>query len=193
MASDYGSDADSILRGLFGSLQNAVSEPGGAGAQNMWDALRSGAYNYAASVLSVTSAEPPTPEEIQNAANGLISHVTVTDVNRYASLAGASLRASNSLMALNPNDQITGESIFSPPWANTADNPAVPTRYRIRVLRSVTEFGFLNSQKWSTYELGGMLTTVQSALTKADLLFTQADYAANVEINETLRYSIEVV
>lgn len=191
--SDYGDDADSVLRGLFGSLVSAASD--GLGAQNMWNALKSGAYDWAQSVLNVTSPTPPTEEEIQDAANGLISHVTVTDMNRYASLAGQSIRAQNVLASLQPGEQITGNAIFSPPWAQTADNPAVPTRYRIRVLRDITVHGFtaINRQEWSTYELGGTLTTVQDALDSANQLFTQADYNARADINQVLSYNIEVV
>lgn len=191
--SDYGNDADSVLRGLFGSLTSAAEN--GIGAQNMWQALRSGAYNWASSVLSVTSPEPPTPEEITNAANGLIQHVTVTDMNRYASLAGKYVATKNNLAALNPNDQIPGEAIFNPPWANTADNPAIPTRYRIRVLRDITVHGFtaIERQEWSTYELGGTLTSIGDALTQADQLFSQADYNARADINATVDFVIETV
>jgi hypothetical protein len=191
--SDYNDDPDSILRGLFGSLTSAASE--GLGAQNMWNALRTGAYNWASSVLNVTSPTPPTVEEITNAANGLISSVTVTDMNRYASLAGQYLRAKNELAALGPNDQIPGTAIFSPPWANTADNPAVPTRFRIRVLRDITVHGFtaINRQEWATYELGGTLTTLNDAINAANTLFAQADYNARADINSVLDYSIETV
>lgn len=191
--SDYGNDADSVLRGLFGNLVSAASQ--GLGAQNMWNALRSGAYDWASSVLNVTSPEPPTEQEIVDAANGLIAHVTVTDMNRYAQLAGQALRAENVLASLAPNEEITGNAIFNPPWATTADNPAVPTRYRIRVLRDITVHGFtaINRQEWATYELGGTLTTIQDALTKADLMFVNADYNARADINSTLRYTIETV
>lgn len=191
--SDYGDDADSVLRGLFGSLTSAASD--GLGAQNMWQALRSGAYNWASSVLNVTLPQPPTEQDIIDAANGLIGHVTVTDMNRYAQLAGQQVRAQSILESLDPNEEITGNAIFQPPWATTANNPAVPTRYRIRILRDITVHGFtaINRQEWATYELGGTLTTVASALNKANLMFTQADYNARADINSVLNYSIEVV
>lgn len=190
---DFGDDADTVLRGLFGNLVAAASD--GLGAQNMWNALRSGAQNWAASVLSVTSPEPPTQEEINAAAQGLIQHVTVTDMNRYASLAGQYINAKNTLAALGTGDQITGEAIFNPPWANTADNPAIPTRFRIRVLRDITVHGFtaVQRQEWSTYELSGALTTLDSALNQANQLFSQADYNARADINAVLDYSIETV
>lgn len=161
----------------------------------MWNALKTGAYQWAQSVLSVTSDNPPTPGEIQDAADGLISHVTILDMNRYASLAGQYLAAKNNLAALAPGDQIPGTAIFNPPWANTADNPAIPTRYRIRVLRDITVHGFtaIERQEWRTYELGGTLTSIEDALATADQLFSQADYNSRASINQTVDYVIETV
>jgi hypothetical protein len=191
--SDQGSDADSVLRGLFGSLTTAAEN--GIGAQNMWNALKTGAYSWAESVLAVTSAEPPTSAEIQDAADGLINGITIQDMNRYASLAGQFVAAKNQLANLGPNDQIPGTAIFNPPWATTADNPAVPTRFRIRVLRDITVHGFTAIQRdeWSTYELGGNITSLESALNKANLMFSQADYNARADINAVLDYNIETV
>jgi hypothetical protein len=161
----------------------------------MWNALREGAYNYAASVLNVTSASEPTNEEIQAAAQQLIGHVTITDMNRYSALAGQYLSAKANLQAAAQNQQIEGNMIFSPPWSTTTANPAVPTRYRIRVLRDITVFGFTQIQRneWSTYELGGVLTTPGDALAMADQLFNQADYNSRARINQILDYSIETV
>jgi hypothetical protein len=85
--------------------------------------------------------------------------------------------------------------VFNAPWSTTASNPAIPTRYRLRVLRDITYKGFtaINRQEWATYELGGVLTTVGDALTTADALFNQADYNSRASINSTLDYSIETV
>jgi hypothetical protein len=191
--SDWGSDPDSVLSGLWGSLVNAASE--GRSTSNMWSALKEGAYNYAASVLNVTSATTPSDAEIQAAAQQLIGHVTITDMNRYSALAGQYLSAKANLQAIAQNQQIEGNMIFSPPWATTVGNPAVPTRYRIRVLRDITVFGFtqIQRQEWSSYELGGVLTTTGDALGLADQLFNQADYNARAQINSILDYSIETV
>jgi len=190
---DYGDSADSVLRGLFGSLTNAAAD--GLDATNMWSALRSGAYNWASSVLNVVSPEPPSADQISNAANDLIQHVTIMDMNRYVKQAGEWLRAKNTLMGLDPNDQIPGTAIFTPSWNTTGDNPAVPTRYRIKILRDITVHGFtaINRQEWSTYELGGTLTSVMDAVDKANQLFSQADYNARADINEVLSYEIETV
>jgi hypothetical protein len=161
----------------------------------MWNGLRRGAYSWVERTLRVTSPTPPTVEEITAKANEFISHVTILDMNRYTKLAGEFLKARNNLHSLGPGDQIDGPSIFTPPWAKTADNPAVPTRYRIRVLRSIEYRGFtrINRDEWASYELTGPITSIQDAIDQANTLFSQADYNSRTSINAILDYSIEVV
>lgn len=161
----------------------------------MWSALNTAANEWASSVLSVTSAVPPTPSAIQEKARQLIGHVTIMDVNRYASYVGQFLRANQRLHQLEPGQQITGDAIWVPPWATTVGNPAVPTRYRIRVQRSITVYGFRPIQRveWSTYEITSPLTNVADALQQANTLFSMADYNARAKINQVLDYSIEAV
>lgn len=194
MASSWPSDPDAVLRGLWGNLVNA-RESGGGDAANMWDALRSGAEAWASGVLNITSPGVPTQAEIEAQAQQLIGHVTVQDMNRYTQLAGQFITAKNNLAAQGLEEQILGTSIFTPPWSTTAANPAVPDRFRIRVLRDITVKGFtaINRQEWATYELAGELTTAGAALAYADQLFNQADYNARASINSTLQYSIERV
>jgi len=193
MAGNWTSDPDAVLRGLWGNLVSAAE--GGRSASNMWTALRSGAYDWARGLLSVTSVTAPTEEEIQTQASALIGHVTIMDMNRYAKLAGEYLKARQNLKSLGETDQITGNAVFSPPWAKTIGNPAVPTRYRIRVLRSINVRGFtsIDRQEWSTYEITSPLTSVADALQQANTLFAQADYNARASINEILNYTIEAV
>jgi hypothetical protein len=161
----------------------------------MWNALKDAAYSQAASILNVTSAEPPSEEDIQAAASNLIGHVTIQDMNRYSSLAGQYLSSKANLEQLGRDNQITGTAVFNAPWSTTASNPAIPTRYRLRVLRDITFSGFsqVQRQEWATYELGGVLTTAGDALTTADALFNQADYNSRASINAILDYSIETV
>lgn len=192
MASDWPNNPDSVLRGLWGSLLSGAAS--GRGAANMWQSLREGAYTWASSILSVTSATEPTEAEIQAKGRELIGHVTIQDMNRYTKLAGEFLRAKANLQSLGPNDQITGDSVFTPPWSQTAGNPAIPTRYRIRVLRSITYRGInVSTSKWSTYEITSPLTSVNDALTQANSLFTGADYNRSAGINAILDYSIEAI
>jgi hypothetical protein len=193
MAFGGSGNADSVLRGLWGSLVNAAQS--GRDAANMWSGLRSGAYDYAAGVLNVTSAEPPSEAQIQAAANSLISNVTVTDMNRYVQLAGQFLTAKQNLFNAAPYAQIEGSMIFDPPWATTSGNPAVPTRYRIRVLRTLTVHGFTTNirNEWATYELAGPLTSIQDALNYANTLFNQADYNKTADIFSVNDYTLETV
>lgn len=195
MADGWPNDPDSVLRGLWGNLVGAAQEPGGRSAVNMWDALHSGAEAWASSVLSITSPTVPTDAEIALQAQSLIGHVTIMDMNRYSSLVGQYLSAKQNLQTLQVGEQITGAAIFTPPWNTTADNPAIPTRYRIRVLRDITVRGFthINRQEWSTYEITSPLTNLDDALSQANTLFAQADYNARADINAVLDYSIEAV
>jgi hypothetical protein len=193
VASDWNNDPDSVLRGAWGALVAAAAD--GRSASNMWNALKDAAYSQAASILNVTSAEPPSEEDIQAAASNLIGHVTIQDMNRYSSLAGQYLSSKANLEQLGRDNQITGTAVFNAPWSTTASNPAIPTRYRLRVLRDITFSGFsqVQRQEWATYELGGVLTTAGDALTTADALFNQADYNSRASINAILDYSIETV
>lgn len=194
MGSTWPNNPDAVLRGLFGGLVTGA-EGGGRGAANMWSSLKTAANDWAKGVLSVTSAVPPTDEQITATAHQLIGHVTIQDMNRYAQTVGEFLRAKQNLQELGTDYQITGDAIFSPPWSKTADNPAIPTRYRIRVLRSITVRGFTHIQRneWATYELSGPLTNVADALQQANTLFSQADYNSRASINEILDYQIETV
>jgi hypothetical protein len=161
----------------------------------MWRGLREGAYSWAEGVLSVTSSTPPTPEEIQARADEFIGHVTIQDMNRYSQLAGEYLRARQNLQQLGEGGQITGDAIFSPPWSKTVGNPAVPTRYRLRVQREIEVRGFtrITRTEWATYEFSGPITSIADLLNQANTLFAQADYNARASINQILDYSIETV
>ena len=194
MASSWPNDPDGVLRGLFGSLV-AGAESGGLGAVNMWSSLRTAATDWATSVLSVTSSMPPTQADIAAKVDQLIGHVTVQDVNRYAQHVGAFLRAKQRLHQIPYGGQITGDAVWVPPWAQTVGNPAVPTRYRIRVQRAITVYGFKPIQRveWATYEITAPLTSAQDALQQANTLFSAADYNARAQINQVLDYSIEAV
>lgn len=193
MASDWNNDPDAVLSGLWGSLVSAASN--GRSASNMWDALRTGAYNWAESVLNVTSSTTPTSEQIQAYADNVIGHVTIQDMNRYVQSAGQYLAAKANLAAAGPLDQIEGSMVFQPLWSTTVGNPAVPTRYRLRVLRTIVYSGFtqIERQEWASYEIAGPLTNIYSALSQANLLFNQADYNSRADIFSVDDYAIETI
>lgn len=194
MPSDWGNDPDSVLRGLFGNLQSAA-ESGTTDVAGAWSALQDAAGTWATGVLSVTEQGPITPEMVIGKAGELLAGITIQDVDRYMAAASESVAAKAELHALDPGAQITGTAIFTPPWSTTADNPAVPNRYRIRVLRDITVRGFtlINRQEWATYEITSPLTSVSDALNQANTLFSQASYNSRASINEVLDYSIEQV
>lgn len=193
MAGDYPNDPDSVLRGLFGSFVSAAEQR--LSTADVWAGLRQSANDWARSVLSVTVGPDVSEDDIAAKASQLLGHVTITDVNNYRSLAGQALRAKQNLQSLGENDQIYATSVFRAPWAQTADNPAIPTRYRLRVLRSITVHGFtdIERQEWASYDLGASLTTIADMLAQADRAFNSADYNRTADINETLDYSLEAI
>jgi len=190
VGSDWNNDPDAVLQGLWGNLVSAASE--GRSATNMWDALRTGAYNWAESLLNVTSATTPTADEIQAAADNIIGHVTVQDMNKYVQAAGDLLSAKAALMAATPLQQIEGNMIFSNELIQGSINPAVPSRYEFRVLRTLVFHGFtdVERQEWATYEMGGPLTNAYTMLNQANLLFNQAEYNSRVDIFSIDEYEI---
>ncbi len=193
MASNWPNDADSVLRGLFPSLVQGAAN--GRGAANMWDSLRQGAYNWAQGVLHITNPVPANEAATQAKAAELIGHVTIMDMNRYTKMAGEFLRAKANLAAQGLDEQIMGTSIFNPEWSTTGDNPAVPTRYRVRVLRNITVRGFTHIERneWASYEIASPITSMADVLAQANAMFSQADYNSRADINEILDYQIEVV
>lgn len=193
MPGNYPNDPDSVLRGLFGSLVSAAEQ--NLSTADVWSNLRSAANDWARGVLSVTAGSNVTEQQIAETAQGLIGHVTILDVNRYRALAGQAVRAKQALQAFGPNDQIDARGIFVAPWNTTADNPAVPTRYRLRVQRSITVHGFTDivREEWASYDLGISVTSVSDALARANSAFNTADYNRTADINEILDYSLEAV
>ena len=193
MGSLWDSDIPASLRGQYQSLYAAAVQ-GGRSAANMWDAFRSAAYDSASSTLALTSPTPPTQLEIDAAAKSLMGGVTIQDMNRVSKVIGEQLRATENLKSLGLDQQITGDAIFTPPWARTTGNPAVPTRYRIRVQRQVTYRGIgVTTNKWATYEITAPLTSVNDALAQANTLFARNRYNLSANIDAVLDYSIEAV
>ncbi len=189
MASDWPNDPGSVLRGLFGSLQAGAE--GGRDAATMWQSLREGAYSWAAGHLNITSATVPTEAEIQAKAQELIGHVTIMDMNKAVAQVGEWMRAKQNLQQLSPTDQIDAKAIWVPKWNDTADNPAIPTRYRIRVLRSISYRGIgTGAEKWAEYEITSPLTNINDALDQANTLFSRANYNRSASINAILDYEI---
>jgi len=194
VASSFTGDPGNPLLGFWGAFQDAA-QAGGRGAANLWDTLNSAAYDQAATTLALTSTTPPTELEIQSAAKALIGNVTIQDMNGIAKDLGSWMSARQNLQSQGLYDQILGQSIFTPSWSTTAGNPAVPDRYRIRVLRDITVRGFttIQRQEWASYELEGPLTNVIQALAQADARFTSADYNVRASINNVISYEIEQV
>lgn len=193
MAANWPNDSDSVLRGLFGSLLNAASR--NLSTSDVWSTLRAGASNWAQSVLTVTEGPNVSQSTIDAKAQELLGHVSAADVSRYRGIAGQAVRAQQNLRQLGTGNQIGAREVFVAPWNVTADNPAIPTRYRLRILRSQSIIGLPQFEKitWSTYDLGVTLTSVDAALQLADDAFSRAKYNDAWQINEVLDYTIEAI
>ena len=193
MPSDWPDNSDSVLRGLFGSFTSAAGQR--LTTAGVWDALRTGASNWASSVLAVTSAVPPSAEEISAKASQLLGHVTIIDVNNWRHVAGQQVRAQNNLMAQGLGEQITAGSIFTPPWARTAANPAIATSYRMTVQYIVEPNAAPGTSilEPHSYSLGTVLTTPGDALSEAQSLLGGQSYTNTGRITGISSYSIEAI
>ena len=193
MPDDQITNKDSVLRGLFGTFTAAAEA--GMGTAEVWSSLRSAATDWATSVVSVTAGAAGYDEAVSTAAQTLLQGVTIQDVNTYRAIAGAAVRAKNNLQSAAGTEQIVGTSIFQAPWSVTGDNPAIPTRYRLRVLRNITVKGFTQVERneWASYDLGINITSVDDAIKMANDAFNREDYNKTASINSVLDYSLEVV
>ena len=158
------SGSDWLLRGAFGTLQQAASERLGTAA--VWSSLRQaiGAWSFQSQGVGGT----PTDSELESAGAQILraQGVGVQEVNQYRGLAGQWRGAHDNLIAQDLDEQIRGGSIFRPPWAiTTAD--AVDDRYRFRVKWQITPAEGDLFKRWSSYEVDAPLTTVSDLLNQA--------------------------
>lgn len=193
MAGSSWPDSDSILRGLFGSIVNSTEQ--GQSTADVWGQLRNASETWAEPALRVQLGRQPTADEISAAGRALLSHVSAADVSRYRGIAGQQVAARQALADLGEGRQITDAEVFTPPWARTASNPAIQTRYRIRVNWHISFKGFeqVERDEWSTYDLEGPLTTLEDALGQARASFNTASYNRRASILGVNDYMIEAV
>ncbi len=162
-----------LLSGLFGTFQEGAAA--GADTASIWSSLRqaAGSWWYGTNGLPL----PASTSVLESTGASILSQqgVTIFNVNTYRQVAGSWAQAKANLMALNPADQITGEAIFTPPWATTTA-AGVPDRYRIRVNWEWSPEGQATTSQWSTYELTGPISSVNNALAQAQSLAQGSPY-----------------
>ena len=165
---------DALLRGAFGSLQQAAVNF--QDTAEVWSSLRQyvGAWWYG----TQGEAPPAATSELEATGARILSQqgVGIQDVNTYRALAGQWRAAAQNLQALEPGQQITARSIFQPPWAVT-NTPATPTEYRIRVEWNITPATGSSFTKWSSYQLQTPLSSVSDVLGQAVTLAKGDRYA----------------
>ena len=182
-----------LLSGLFGTFQEGAQA--GADTSNIWSSLRQAAANWYYQSLGITP--PESAAQLESTGASILSGqgVSVQEVNTYRQVAGNWLRAKENLQALNPEDQIPGEAIFTPPWAQTAA-AGVPDRYRIRVNWNWTTDSGEQTNQWSTYELSGPISSTANSLKQAYSLATGNDCwvaLSNLSTPEVADYEIEQI
>ena len=182
-----------LLSGLFGTFQEGAQA--GADTSNIWSSLRQAAANWYYQSLGITP--PESAAQLESTGASILSGqgVSVQGVNTYRQVAGNWLRAKENLQALNPEDQIPGEAIFTPPWAQTAA-AGVPDRYRIRVNWNWTTDSGEQTNQWSTYELSGPISSTANSLKQAYSLATGNDCwvaLSNLSTPEVADYEIEQI
>lgn len=168
MASEGGwLNASPLLSGLFGSLQQAAQAHMTTTA--LWQTLRVQAGTWA--WQSTGQGELPSQEVLEENGRSILSQqgVGIQQVNTYRALANQWANAKASLSEANPADQLRGDQIFVPPWAQTTGD-AVPSRYRVRVNWEVTPEGGDPFNTWGTYETSDPLTSLQDVLDQAGSL-----------------------
>ena len=182
-----------LLSGLLGTFQEGAQA--GADTSNIWSSLRQAAANWYYQSLGITP--PESAAQLESTGASILSGqgVSVQGVNTYRQVAGNWLRAKENLQALNPEDQIPGEAIFTPPWAQTAA-AGVPDRYRIRVNWNWTTDSGEQTNQWSTYELSGPISSTANSLKQAYSLATGNDCwvaLSNLSTPEVADYEIEQI
>lgn len=153
-----------LLRGLFGVLQSGAAQ--GATTSQIWTDLRSAAATW--QLQAQGAAQPYDPAELQSTGAAILSAqgINAATVSVFRGIAGQWLQAQQRLQGLDSQAQITSGSVFTPPWAQTA-NTAVPDRYRIRTQWQFESGSGAISTVWKSDELAGPLSTTADAIDEA--------------------------
>jgi hypothetical protein len=161
---DDGPTGNPLLRMLFGNLQTAAVQ--GLDTASIWQSLRTSAGEYQ---FRLAGAEQPyDPAAVEEAGRQILSAngVNASTVSSFRGVAGEWNAARGRLAELEPDQQITSNAIFRPPWAVT-DDPNVPDRYRIRTQWQFEASNGATFSQWQSNEIDGPLLGTADALTQA--------------------------
>lgn len=194
MASDGGwPGASPLLSGLFGSLQQAAINR--LSTADTWAQLRLDTGSWAWQMSG--QGEPPSDAELIASGQQILATqgVGIQQVNTYRSIANQWRTAKENLAAMDPQDQIRGQAIFVPPWAQTTSS-AVPSRYRIRVQWEVEPTVGDAFTTWGSYEVSSPLTSLQDLLDQAGALVGKkptSNVPLGAQVTGALDYELEQI
>lgn len=175
-------NASPLLSGLFGSLQQAAVNH--LSTADTWAQLRLDTGSWAQQ-MSGTGEDLSDAELIAKGQQILSAQgVGIQQVNTYRALANQWRSAKENLLAMDPADQIRGQSIFVPPWAQTTSS-AVPSRYRVRVQWEVEPTVGDSFTTWGSYEVSSPLTSLEDLLDQAGALVGKKP-TSNVPLGATV-------
>lgn len=156
--------SNSLLSGLFGSLQQAARDH--LPTADVWQSLRVAAGTW----QNQAAGEPAdlTPDQLAASGREILAQagVGIKNVNTYRGIAGEWNRAKEALHAADLDDQITASHVFVPPWATTTGDEQL-SRYRLRIEWEITPEIGDSFTKWHSYELTAPLGSIGDALDQA--------------------------
>ena len=186
----WGEDPNATLRGLWGTLVNSAAQ--GQTTAEVWQSLKDAASSWAQNTLGLTLGRTPTADEISAGAQRLLGGVTIRHVNTWRSEAGRWVKAQNVLQGTPTNVQIGGDAVFRRNQALWGGNRSVIPTYRIRVKYSFT-VGKTAGEEWSTYHLGGPLTSIDDIQQEVRNQFAGKSYNRNTTMGDWLNFAIEEI
>ena len=186
-------NASPLLSGIFGSLQQAAINR--LSTADTWAQLRLDAGSWAWA-SSGKGPPPPDSELIESGQQILAAQgVGIQQVNTYRAVANQWRTAKENLAGMDPADQLQGQAIFVPPWAQTTSG-AVPSRYRVRVMWEVEPTSGDAFTTWKSYEVSSPLTSLQDLLDQAGALVGQkptSDIPLGAQVTGAADYELEQI
>lgn len=133
----------------------------------IWKDLRTNAGSWQFAAQGV--AQPWDPTELESAGRAILSAqgVNGATVSTFRGIAGSWLGSKQNLHALGEQEQITGNAVFTAPWARTAD-ASVPSRYRLRTQWQIEPAAGDVFTTWKADEIDGPLTSLVDLLGQAE-------------------------
>jgi hypothetical protein len=122
-----------VPKGLafYGSILGAAFE--GATTAEVWDAIRSAAYNTAAAVAGLSAGAAAANPLVAAQAAVYLAGIGIQDVNQMRAIAGQTVAATRALAGAQPEQAIGPEMIGIPPVLGTGPGTGLPQAYSLRV------------------------------------------------------------